>query len=130
MEQTLKLEKLNESDYEPDEFGAKTVTWDGLDKRMRNLYKLQEVHRPILKQFLNYLGYEIVKEWRESDGWGDGFKIDHFQVKDRRGGSEKHLTGSDDNTSIYEDYSGKGGGKGLWKSVPNTTAWYKAEKGK
>ena len=127
MEQKLELETLKGNDYEVMESGAKTVTFDGLDKRIRNLYKLQDLHRPILKKFLSSLGYEVVKEWRETDGWGDGFKIDHFQVKDKRDDSEKHLTGSDDNTALYELMPS--GGRGLWKSIPNTTDWVKAEKG-
>lgn len=120
-----KLEKLNNYNYMIDESGAKTVTWEGADKRTRNLYKLQEYHRPILKKFLDSLGYDIVKEWRESDGWGDGFKIDYFEVKDRRDNKILKLTGCDDNTAIYEIM--ESGGRGLFKSIPNTKEWYKAE---
>ncbi|MAH51761.1 hypothetical protein CMI37_38445 [Candidatus Pacearchaeota archaeon] len=122
----VQLEKLSGFDYDVDENGVKTVSFDGLEKRQRNLYKLQELHRPIMKAFLNSLGYEIVKEWSEDDGWGDGLKIDHFQVRDKRDDkTEMHLTGSDDNTAIYEVV----GGKALRWNVPNTIPWYKMEKG-
>lgn len=127
MEQTIQLEKLSGSDYVKDDSGCKVVSWDGLDKRIRNLNKLQNINRPILKQFINSLGYEIIKEWRENDGWGDTLNIDHFQIKDRRDGSKKHITGSDDNSAIFEVMPS--GGRGLWKSVPNTIAWCRAEKG-
>ena len=120
-----KMEKLKSYDYETTESGARTVTWAGMAKRERNLYKLQSYHRPILKKFLESLGYEIVKEHRESDGWGDGFKIDFFEVADKRNGEVLKLTGCDDNTALYEIY--KSGGKGLWETVPNTTAWHKME---
>jgi hypothetical protein len=36
------------------------------------------------------------------------------------------FTGCDDNTAIYKTYKDHGG-RGLFKTVPETTPWYKAE---
>ena len=120
-----KLEKLQDFDYETTESGAKTVTFEGSDKRQRNLYKIQEHNRSKLKEFINSLRYEIIKEWRETDGWGDGFEIDYFEIKDRRNDEILNITGCDDNSTLFKIC--KSGGRALWKSIPNTTVWYKAE---
>jgi len=42
-------------------YRVKTVTFEGMNKRESNLYKLQTLHRPILKDFLKTLGYTIKK---------------------------------------------------------------------
>lgn len=118
-----KLELLRDYDYEVTSRGLKTATFAGLAKREHNIYKIQEYNKPKIKKFLQMLGYKIVKEGKEE--MGDGFSIDKFTVIDKRDGSIKELVGYDDNTALYE--RGKGGGLMLWKSVPNTLSWYKAE---
>ena len=119
------LKPLTKSDYELGSDGVKTVTFGGMAKREKNLYILQNLHRPILKKFLESLGYSIIKEWRASDGWGC-FKIDYFTIKDNRIEEIINLAGSDDNSALFEVF--ESGGKGLWRNIPNTTPWYKAEK--
>lgn len=120
MSENLGIKQLTDADYVTGEDGVKSVTWLGMEKRRANLYLLQTQNRQKVKDFLNSLGYEILKITRGSDGWGN-FQIDFFEVKDRRNNEILQLSGSDDNSALYKVY--KSGGRGLWKAVPETTEW-------
>lgn len=91
--------------------------------REKELYSYQEKNREAVKKHLESLGYEVKTVKRESDGWLDGFRVDRFELVDRRTGKEKVAIGSDDNTSLYEPYDC--GGRGLWISnIPETKSYY------
>jgi hypothetical protein len=91
--------------------------------REKELYSYQEKNREAVKKHLESLGYEVKAVKRESDGWLDGFRVDRFELTDRRTGEEKVAIGSDDNTSLYEPYDC--GGRGLWISdIPLTQSYY------
>ena len=116
-------QKINDSDYVISD-GIKTITWNGLIKRQENLRLLQIANKPKLRNHINYLGYDIVREEKVSDGW-------KFVVKDRRatprditlGKNIKTLYGDDDNSNIYEGC--ECGGKGFFSAVPDAKVWYK-----
>ena len=119
-----KIEPLNDYDYDLDEYGCKTVSWSGEEKRNKNLYNIQEFQRPKVIKHLNDLGYKLIKTERENDGWMMGFKQDVFFVKDKRTGEEIKFIGNDDNTAVFKE---KDYGKTRAFDIPNTKRWTKFE---
>ena len=120
------MEKLNTEDYVEID-GVKTVTFIGMDKRIKNLYEIQNIQRPKMIEHIERLGYEIIEHDRVSDGWGDGFKIDQFVVKDLRTDETLVFSGGDDNKSIWQTY--ESGGRGLEYDIPGNKSWHEFGKG-
>jgi hypothetical protein len=92
------------------------LSWDELDHKTKYLRKLQKINLPKIKKVFSNLGYKVIKVSDISDGWGDGFKINEFTVKDKRSCVRDKdklylFTGNDNNSAIMkvEESGGRSG---------------------
>jgi len=96
--------------------------------QVKKLYKLQEENLPKLRELISKEGGKIHAEYRDGDGWGDGFKVTYFIVEFNdipedlkccgpKFGTDRiiKLRANDRGNALY--YHCDGGGWGLYKSL-------------
>lgn len=89
--------------------------WFVFEEKEERLYQEQIKNLPLLKEKLNHLGYDIIKQYRDYSGWLDGFRYDWFIVCDRRDKTKSKMHGSNNNDALYLECNG--GGYGLFTKL-------------